>query len=165
MQLVIQYYEQQQWYAVWQKDWNDKIRFRCGGAQVFVGRPPVKVELLHDLSCSSIVIAPHLSRRGPNGLWILSRGANHPLEQAFRGTRAYYLKDQQTPVVIEEMDLGAAIAVGRDLLKMIASVDIIDIGTACFPISKEGRQFCDESKVASVDAVLDLIKSHEKSAI
>lgn len=192
MQLVIQYYEQQQRGAVWQRDRQDKVRFRFGGAQVFVGRPPVEVELLGDLSCSSLVIAPHLSRRGPNGLWILSRGVNHPLERAFNETQAYYLSYQQSPLItvnadsshftaysvdlfqsrkeakkrIDEektqfdIDLDVAIAQGGDLLKLIADVDIIDIGSESLPISETGERFLDESQAVTVEEILMLIKNH-----
>lgn|SRR5262245_11034115 len=104
MQLVIEYFEQQSGRALWGKEWDDKSRFRFGGAQILVGKPRVEVELLDRLFCSSVVIAPHLSRRGPNGLWILSRAANHPLEQAFHSRKLYYLRDQGCPNVIVEID-------------------------------------------------------------
>ncbi len=105
MQFVIQYHEQCDKCAIWHKDMSrDKSRFCIGGTQVFVGRPPVEVGWLNDISCSSLLIAPHLSRRGPNGLWIISRAANHPIEKAFRGTKAYYLKTEGHPLIVEEID-------------------------------------------------------------
>jgi hypothetical protein len=106
MQLVIEYFSQQDQCVTWRKDLDERTWFRFGGACVLVGRQPILVQLLNHLFCSQVVIAAHLSRRGPNGLWIISRGVNHPLEQAFREVTAYYLKDEQCPEVIEESEVG-----------------------------------------------------------
>ena len=40
-----------------------------------------------------IVIAPHISRRGPNALWEIERGDAHPLEVAFAHRECYVLCD------------------------------------------------------------------------
>jgi hypothetical protein len=40
-----------------------------------------------------IVIAPHISRRGPNALWEIERGDAHPLEVAFADREYYVLCD------------------------------------------------------------------------
>jgi hypothetical protein len=47
---------------------------------------------------------PHLSHRGPNGLWLLWRGSEHPLEHAFAPRQAYYLQDSHCPAVTTEID-------------------------------------------------------------
>lgn len=138
MQLVIEHFEKRKGYITWQRDWNDNGWFRFGGALVFVGRPPVRVELLNNLFCSSIVIAPHLSRRGPNGLWILSRDINHPLEQAFLKTKAYYLKNQRAP----------AISVVCNDWRSAQSLDI-------FRSRKQAERYANEEK-AEFDTELDI---------
>ena len=105
MQFVIQYHEQYDNCAIWDRSmFSDKSSFRVGGSQVFAGRPPVQVELLNEIWCSSLVVAPHLSRRGPNGLWIISRGVNHPIEQAFRERTLYYLEMGKRPWIVQEID-------------------------------------------------------------
>jgi hypothetical protein len=52
----------------------------------------------------SAAIAVNESRRGPNGLWLLWRGTEHPLEHSFASQLAYYLKDSHCPAVITEID-------------------------------------------------------------
>jgi hypothetical protein len=44
------------------------------GIHFALGRPYPRVELLDELSISRVVAVPHLSRRGPNGLWEIRRG-------------------------------------------------------------------------------------------
>lgn len=97
MQLVIEHFTQHDQCAEWDKHFDKRTEFRIGGAQVLVGRPHVPVHLLNQLFCAHVVLAPHLSRRGPNGLWLFSRGVGHPLEQAFRAVTAYYLRNDRCP--------------------------------------------------------------------
>ena len=59
---------------------------------------------LNEISRSSLVVAPHLSRRGPNGLWIISRGVNHTIEKAFRERTLYYLEMGKRPWSVQEID-------------------------------------------------------------
>jgi hypothetical protein len=72
-------------------DWDDKTQFRYGGAEVFVGRPRVRLSCLDELACSELAIAPRISRRGPNGVWMINRGEQHALEQLFTDRFAYYV--------------------------------------------------------------------------
>ena len=105
MEFVIQYHEQRDKCAVWHEDMSrDKSHFRTGGTQVFVGRPSVEVEWLNQTSCSRLLIAPHFSRRRPNGLWIISRAPSHPLKKAFGESRAYYVKIEDRPLIVEEIE-------------------------------------------------------------
>ena len=75
----------------WCPDWDDKTQFRYGGAEVFVGRPRVRLSCLDELACSELAIAPRISRRGPNGVWMINRGEQHALEQLFTDRFAYYV--------------------------------------------------------------------------
>lgn len=45
-----------------------------------IGRPRASVEALNKKSCARLVLVPHRTRRGPNGLWVIKRGPNHPLQ-------------------------------------------------------------------------------------
>jgi len=91
MPFVIEWLNDQNLCDLWHKEYDEKTRFKIGGAEVLVGKPYIDLKLLDSLSCSAVVIVPHLSRRGPNGLWILSRGAKHPLAEQFAICQAYYL--------------------------------------------------------------------------
>jgi hypothetical protein len=104
MQFVIQHHEQSDNYVTWhQNRLSPESFFRIGGAQVFVGRPAVQLDFLNEISCSSLVIAPHRSRRGPNGLWIISRATNHPVEQSFGKRSLYYLSVDRHPDFVCEI--------------------------------------------------------------
>lgn len=73
----------------------DKIRYAVNGAQAFVGSPIVKIKLLDEITTSELVIMPHISARGPNGVWSIRRGANHPLTLAFTNISGYCYKDDE----------------------------------------------------------------------
>lgn len=104
MPFVIEWFHNQNSSNLWHKEYGEKTRFKIGGAVVLVGRPYIELNLLNYLSCSTIVIVPHLSRRGPNGLWIISRGAKHPLAEQFALRQAYYLAYGGSPSFVQEID-------------------------------------------------------------
>jgi hypothetical protein len=76
MQFVIAYLEATQRRLRW--DFRDRssspTRFKAGKLMVEAGRPQLAISELNDRAVKAVVLAPHISRRGPNGLWILSRG-------------------------------------------------------------------------------------------
>lgn len=63
----------------------EQTELDCGGVHVSVGRPSAATDRLDELTTSRLALMPHLSRRGPNGIWEIRRGASHPLEQAVAG--------------------------------------------------------------------------------
>lgn len=63
----------------------ERRELECGGVHISVGRPFPATDRLDELTTSRLALMPHLSRRGPNGIWEIRRGANHPLEQATAG--------------------------------------------------------------------------------
>lgn len=69
----------------------DITKFGIGGAKVLVGRPAVPVYELDSLATSELLVVPHASARGPNGVWIIERGARHPLVLAVGQLRAWGL--------------------------------------------------------------------------
>lgn len=50
--------------------------------------------MLDDLATSELLIVPHLSSRGPNGIWTIERGENHPLVLAADKLQVYALFEQ-----------------------------------------------------------------------
>lgn len=49
-----------------------------------MGNPYVPIHWLDQLDVFELVIAPHISRRGPNGIWSIARGGNHPLKRRLK---------------------------------------------------------------------------------
>jgi hypothetical protein len=68
---------------------NDGATLEIHGAYVAMGHPYPNHRVLSTMSCSRVLAIPHLSRRGPNGIWELRRDRNHPLEKAFADATAY----------------------------------------------------------------------------
>src|SRR5690606_22542163 len=62
------------------------------GVYIAMGRPRIAHDQLDTLQFSRAVLMPHLSRRGPNGIWELQRGANHPFEKRLRDIGVYIVK-------------------------------------------------------------------------
>lgn len=65
-----------------------------GGIHVVLGCPSPGYQLLDTLTCSRLALVPHLSHRGPNGLWEIRRGPKHPIEIAFSDIGAFVLVDK-----------------------------------------------------------------------
>lgn len=70
-----------------------------GGVHVDVGRPSVWIPLLDTLECSRIAAVPHLSQRGPNGLWEVRRGDAHPLVRELGDATWYVLRRGDGPLL------------------------------------------------------------------
>jgi len=60
-----------------------------GGCEILMGHPYVPLHWLDRLGVFELVIAPHISRRGPNGIWSIARGENHPLVERLRGVEFF----------------------------------------------------------------------------
>jgi hypothetical protein len=74
--------------------WGEsRARLDMAGVLFYVGYSAPPIASLETPQHARIVIAPHVSRRGPNALWEIERGDQHPLEVAFVDREAYVLCD------------------------------------------------------------------------
>lgn len=65
--------------------------FRCGETAVIVGRPSLPTHLLdRSHGIRQLAVAPHFSERGPNGVWLIRRGPNHPEVVAHKGPGSHH---------------------------------------------------------------------------
>ncbi len=100
-----------------------------GGALVFMGNAPIPIEELGSLATSTLLIVPHLSAHGPNGLWRFERGDLHPLVLAAKPLRVWALfGDNGEPDFYHRADVDGEIgasdftsAVGVDLFTTLAA--------------------------------------------
>lgn len=100
-----------------------------GGALVLMGNTPIPVEELDVLSTSELLIVPHLSATGPNGLWRIERGDLHPLVLAATPLKVRALVDSaDQPDFYHRADVNGEIgasdftsAVGVDLFTTLAA--------------------------------------------
>jgi hypothetical protein len=83
---------------------SDKTSFWFDGTLVLTGAPQVPIDRLDVLFCDRLAIVPHRSRRGPNGIWIITRGPEHPLVKSLADLRAFYVTCEGTPFYYEEYD-------------------------------------------------------------
>jgi hypothetical protein len=85
----------------WLRRGLDKTEFRNGGCNILVGRPPISVSRLEKLPTSEIALFPHLTERGPNGIWFLGRGDEHPLVKRANDIRLFCLTgEDKQPIEI-----------------------------------------------------------------
>jgi hypothetical protein len=78
------------------EDWRreDQTRIRYGSTVFFLGTTPS----LHDLNepgVNEVVVMPHLSSRGPNGMWVIKRGPQHPLVRTFKGCEGWVVTNER----------------------------------------------------------------------
>lgn len=75
---------------------------KIGGTLVLMGRPDVPMHLLNErLGVRQLMVVPHISARGPNGIWLLRHGPKSPIVSALTGKRAYYLNCDGRPLIFE----------------------------------------------------------------
>jgi hypothetical protein len=102
----------------WTRHEEDGLDFTVDGVEIRVGRPSIDLAALETVACSALVLVPHITRRGPNGVWIIRRGERHPLEEMFRDVGAWYeaTPDGSPCVVIQETESGFE-AIGIELFR------------------------------------------------
>lgn len=59
------------------------------GVHFQFGRPFAPLHMLDEMDISRLVLAPQVSRRGPNGMLDISRGPKHPLTEAVKDVSAW----------------------------------------------------------------------------
>lgn len=88
----------------WDEAHGERVTFRIGPYEVRTGRPGVAVDALDDLNVFSILIVPHHSRRGPNGVWSIQRGPHHRVERLFASASAWYHRSEDGCAAVAEWD-------------------------------------------------------------
>lgn len=73
----------------------------CGGTLLRLGRPSTSTyQFDDDPQLRQLGLVPHLSARGPNGLWLIRRGRNNSDIGALASVKAFYLVEDGTPCVV-----------------------------------------------------------------
>lgn len=125
----------------WDHYGHSDSRIRMGCFEILSGiRPPLTMDRLNSIGCSSIALIPHISRRGPNGIWIISRGNEHPLEKTFASLQCNVLADcTGNPIIYDRNGSGDDFGIhfshrpkhgkamtitfsGRDLLMLLSNL-------------------------------------------
>jgi predicted nucleotidyltransferase len=101
MRFVIDWFEVNDPVQTWQYDHSSRAAFIINGNYIHIGRPSIGLRRLDHHSCSGLMLVPHFTKRGPNGIWIIRRGIKHKLEKMFRDICVYSLKwkDQSIAIV------------------------------------------------------------------
>jgi hypothetical protein len=155
--------------------WNkggelDDLEFAIGDALLVTGRPYVSVKELESTEYSCLLIAPYLTGRGPNGIWTIQRGTEHPLLRMFAGACAYHLsvngEQVRTTYHIDDNPSGTAIDLFRQprdaksvmfddekiafasetpaVLKLLHRVDLVISHKQDFALTPHGRRMLGE---------------------
>ena len=83
-----------------------KNELQCGATLVVMGFPGVPLARMeNNLSVRQLLIVPHITKRGPNGAWLIKRGPNHPDTIKMVGKQIYYLVCEGTPRVLTNVDM------------------------------------------------------------
>ncbi len=75
---VVAYLRDSGWHQSYLRAEFTKTCFAIGGIQVNMGRPLASTHELDWLTTSDLLLVPHISRAGPNGIWHIERGEWHP---------------------------------------------------------------------------------------
>jgi hypothetical protein len=127
-----------------------------GGCRLHTGPSPyVPLHWLNRLAFSTVCLMPHITRRGPNGLWIFRRGPKHQLVKKFESAVANVVCDvsgspEQRITFNDELypKFRTGIKIhkkpgkktrpftGLELLTLISQVGALSIGRKVFPVNQ-----------------------------
>jgi hypothetical protein len=100
MKFIIDWFEINDPIQTWNFDHSSRASFFINGNYVHAGRPSIDLRRLDHHSCSGLMLVPHFTKRGPNGIWTIRRGTKHKLEKMFRDVWAYCLKWKDDSLLI-----------------------------------------------------------------
>ena len=171
MRSIIDWFEINDPIQTWNYDHFSKAAFTINGTFIHAGRPSIDLWRLDHHSRSALMLVPHFTKRGPNGIWIIHRGPKHKLERMFRHVCAYYLKwKDQSPAIVQvcsdwykihlielfrkktnaesfaleisgESEYCVSEAFGKELLRIISLVNQVDIDGETYAITLDGVRF------------------------
>jgi hypothetical protein len=64
--------------ASWKAAVSEKATLRCGGTLIHVGAPALDLTHFENAKVRQLMLVPHRTARGPNGMWLIRRGPRHP---------------------------------------------------------------------------------------
>ena len=95
---------------------EERASVHLGGFFARLGTSLVDMTPLTLVGVSTLILAPHLSKRYPSGLWLLRRGELHPMAHAFDGISAWLETFEGQPVrfAVDYPNDNTAIELHRD---------------------------------------------------
>lgn len=75
----------------WATAADEGATLRCGGTLIHVGTPALALKHFESKKVTHLMLVPHRTARGPNGVWLIRRGPNHPLRLGFKKCGAFYV--------------------------------------------------------------------------
>lgn len=176
-------------HGAWDEDFGSIPTLYCGGTQIRVGRPDPSIHGLFDgsLEFHRLALVPHMSARGPNGIWLIQRGPKHPDLAVFAGRHAYYLADEGVPSLVTcgtecgDADLlelfttekraqkearfwnkeGMSVKVTRandtDLLHLLGLCDAVSIDQEPYGVNRTGRRYSEKETVSKANEIAKVL--------
>lgn len=85
---------------------RENSSLQVDGSVILTGRPHIRVDALDGIDTHNVVAMPHITARGPNGVWTINRGENHPLVKEFSDIEMYILinNDDGSPYFRENIN-------------------------------------------------------------
>ncbi|MDP9893242.1 hypothetical protein J2W32_001456 [Variovorax boronicumulans] len=103
----------------WHGGFPHRTQMWCGGTLLLLGRPTPSVSRFDDdPKLRQLGLVPHLSARGPNGVWLLRRGRNHADTLALSGVKAFYLAEEGSPCIVTWVDHSPGYERETDVLEL-----------------------------------------------
>jgi len=92
-------------FGVWDSSDSYRVTLGCGATALLLGRPALPYNSFdEEPTIKQYALIPHISRKGPNGAWIIRRGPNHPDAEALGNRHAYYLVSSGSPETVVHRD-------------------------------------------------------------
>ena len=119
-----------------------QLRFVLGGTLVLVGSPGLPLHRLDSLFHDALALVPHRSRRGPNGIWLIRRGPEHPVEKQFADLRAFFVTCNGAPELCWDVTLSSNLPA--------VEIELYRDEEDALARAEEEREFVDDSVTVGV---------------
>ncbi len=165
------------WRAV---EYLDRTSFLCGGTEFRLGRPAFRPTEFDELNRWRVALVPHWSGRGPNGVLLLSRGAQHPVMLQFEGLRPFLAAEDHKGVMgvmnwAKEGEQDRAkvlglfnmrdeaheaptpvrqIATADELVRAFTTVDVVNVDGVDFPLTQAGLRVSRVARLATIEQIV-----------
>ncbi|MFK3818590.1 hypothetical protein ACI2KG_18620 [Pseudomonas sp. NPDC089407] len=161
--------------GTWSEAVAERATFRCGSTLIHVGTPTLSLRCFESMKTRQLMLIPHRTARGPNGIWLIRRGPKHPQVLGLKKRSVFFIgvpgmpelvcaRHQSEDVRILELfdtksQAKAAIAEtfskpeegtvsqaeNGEIFDLIVQADVLEHGVEQIAITDLGRRYLDQA--------------------
>ncbi|PSS59204.1 hypothetical protein [Pseudomonas sp. BBP2017] len=86
--------------GTWSEACGERATLRCGSTLISVGKPSLSLRSFESMKTRQLMLIPHRTARGPNGIWLIRRGPKHPHVLGFKKRSVFFIGKPGAPELV-----------------------------------------------------------------